>query len=294
MEFSGHKFGGNWTEEKLKFLNAYINAYTIALKKQPFDLHYIDGFAGTGERTVTEEKNLFNDGQKKVVFDGSVKLALDITRQFDHYHFIDLNPAHIAQLHVIKQQYENTDISIYQSDANELVTELCHSIDWKRNRAVLFLDPYGMEVDWETLSNVSNTKAIDMWFLFPLSGLFRNAPNKKSSLDPGKVAALNRILGTSEWREAFYAPKPLGAMDDLFADPICTEEQEEYRQMNVAELEGWVTHRLGSIFPYVLEPITIKRNNIPMFSLFFAVSNPSPQALGLAKKISSAIRSKLL
>ncbi|MGI1669269.1 MAG: three-Cys-motif partner protein TcmP [Neptuniibacter sp.] len=294
MAYDGHKFGGHWTEEKLRFLNEYINAYTIALKNQPFDLHYIDGFAGTGERTVTEEKSLFNDEERRVVFDGSVKLALDISRQFDHYHFIDLNPIHIKQLNEIKQQYKNTDISIYQSDANELVIELCHSIDWKKNRAVLFLDPYGMEVDWETLSNVSNTKAIDMWFLFPLSGLFRNAPNKKSSLDQGKVAALNRILGTDEWHKAFYAPKPIGEMGDLFADPIFSEEPEEYRQMNVEELEAWVTKRLSTIFPYVLEPITLKRNNIPMFTLFFAVSNPSHRALGLAKKISSAIREKLL
>ena len=39
-------FGGGWTEQKLEILEAYLNAYTTALKKIPFDLVYIDAFAG--------------------------------------------------------------------------------------------------------------------------------------------------------------------------------------------------------------------------------------------------------
>ncbi|KXJ49980.1 MAG: hypothetical protein AXW15_05795 [Neptuniibacter sp. Phe_28] len=298
MSFSGHQFGGEWTEEKLKFLNAYINAYTIALKNQKFTLHYIDGFAGTGERTVALQGNsLFDKKEEKIVFDGSVKLALDINRPFDKYHFIDLNAKHVAQLKEIRAQYPQVDISIYQSDANEQVIKLCRSIPWKTargSRAVLFLDPYGMEVDWKTLDTVSKTEAIDMWFLFPLSGLFRNAPNQKSKLDPGKMAVLDRILGTHDWYDAFYAPKPSGVTADLFPDPTVDEEPEQFRKMNVEELERWVTQRLNEIFKYVLSPITIKRRGIPMFTLFFAVSNPDPKALGLAKKISNGIREKLL
>ena len=41
-------FGGPWTEQKLKILERYLDAYTTALKNQRFELVYIDAFAGTG------------------------------------------------------------------------------------------------------------------------------------------------------------------------------------------------------------------------------------------------------
>jgi hypothetical protein len=33
---------------------------------------------------------------------------------------------------------------------------------------VLFLDPYGMQVDWTTIEAIARTKAIDLRVLFPL------------------------------------------------------------------------------------------------------------------------------
>ena len=41
-------FGGSWTQEKLNILRGYLDAYTTALKDQPFKLIYIDAFAGSG------------------------------------------------------------------------------------------------------------------------------------------------------------------------------------------------------------------------------------------------------
>ena len=43
------QFGGDWTVHKLNILECYLDAYTTALKKQPFDLVYIDTFAGSGK-----------------------------------------------------------------------------------------------------------------------------------------------------------------------------------------------------------------------------------------------------
>jgi three-Cys-motif partner protein len=43
-----HRFGGDWTTEKLTILGGYLSAYTTALKKQKFKTGYIDAFAGTG------------------------------------------------------------------------------------------------------------------------------------------------------------------------------------------------------------------------------------------------------
>lgn len=37
----------------------------------------------------------------------------------------------------------------------------------------MFLDPYGMQVDWATIEAIAKTKAIDLWILFPLGHIFQ-------------------------------------------------------------------------------------------------------------------------
>jgi hypothetical protein len=48
-----HRFGGDWTTQKLDVLAKYLCSYTTALKhkpsqSRPFRKAYIDAFAGTG------------------------------------------------------------------------------------------------------------------------------------------------------------------------------------------------------------------------------------------------------
>lgn len=64
------RFGGNWTEEKLDIIAAYLHQYTKALKDKPsptrpFVKGYIDAFAGTGyvETTtgISDHTSIFTD-----------------------------------------------------------------------------------------------------------------------------------------------------------------------------------------------------------------------------------------
>ena len=49
-------FGGKWTRDKLQILGAYLDAYTTALKHQPFTLWYVDAFAGSGAIEVLDDE----------------------------------------------------------------------------------------------------------------------------------------------------------------------------------------------------------------------------------------------
>jgi hypothetical protein len=51
----GHRFGGAWTELKLDAVHYYLGFFTRVLRTQPFDLWYIDAFAGSGTRTIERE-----------------------------------------------------------------------------------------------------------------------------------------------------------------------------------------------------------------------------------------------
>jgi three-Cys-motif partner protein len=52
--FSDHRFGGEWTEDKLSRLWKYLHAYTTIFTKNKWAARltttYVDAFAGTGYR----------------------------------------------------------------------------------------------------------------------------------------------------------------------------------------------------------------------------------------------------
>lgn len=272
-----HKFGGTWTEIKLSRLQKYLGFYTQALKNAHqhygWSLSYIDAFAGTGECVVQG---------RELPIAGSAKIALETKPAFDQYIFIDERSEHVDALQLLSTSYPDKNIKIYNEDANSRIIKICESIDWKKNRAVIFLDPYGMEVKWDTLECVAKTQAIDVWYLFPLSGLYRQAARKYTSVSDDKAKAIDELLGTSEWRTAFYeAP----AQSDLFDSDPSAE-----RTMQWDDLLKYVREeRLKSIFAEVSNPMILPNSGVPRFALFFAVSNPGPAAVGLSMKVANHI-----
>jgi three-Cys-motif partner protein len=147
----------------------------------------------------------------------------------------------------------------------------------------MFLDPYGMSVDWQTLESIRETEAIDVWYLVSISGLFRQAPLDGSALDESKRTAITRMLGTSDWEAAWYRRME---NSDLFGKV----DEEHSRIADVEAIEAFVRKRLGQLFPKVLTPLRLRDSRgIPQFALFFAISNPEPKAIGLATKIASHI-----
>ena len=80
-----HKFGGNWTEEKLKSLGKYLKAFAVIMNKQKFRFAYIDAFSGTGYR---EEKNNKIDDQIFLFQQNDLK-EIEIFKRLYSYRFRD-------------------------------------------------------------------------------------------------------------------------------------------------------------------------------------------------------------
>lgn len=104
------------------------------------------------------------------MLDGSARLALQTEPRFDKSIFIERNSERCAHLEQLKDEFPllAQDIDIHRRDANEEIQALCSKGSWRSHRAVLFLDPYGMQVEWKTIEAIAATKAIDLWLLFPL------------------------------------------------------------------------------------------------------------------------------
>ncbi|GAG05556.1 unnamed protein product, partial [marine sediment metagenome] len=205
------KFGGSWTDEKLKKVKKYLTAYATIMNKQKFRFAYIDAFAGTGYREGKKNKidnqiSLFqqNDIREIETYSaGSARIALQIKPNFDKYIFIEKSKKYFIELQKLKNEFpENKQkIQLVNADANTYISDLCNNYKWQNHRAVLFLDPYGMQVDWETIKAIANTEAIDLWYLFPF-GIGVNHLLKKdaSKIQTSWNIKLDNIFGTHEWK----------------------------------------------------------------------------------------------
>ncbi len=288
MSLIDHEFGGISTELKLSMLNAYLKAFTTALSRKNYELWYIDAFAGTGERTVKFESStatLFEEETDERIerFRGSAKLAIDVEPKFDRLFFIEKKQKFVLALNQLARDNSERKIEILHGDSNSEIRKLVSENDWRKKRAVLFLDPYGMNVEWSTLEAIRATEAIDVWYLVSLAGLYRQATRAEEALTTDKQSALTRMLGTDTWRVEWYKETQRDLFDDI----------KKQRVANVDEIRQYVKIRLDTLFPKVLEPATLKHDtkNFPNFALFFAISNPNSNAINLATRIADHILS---
>ncbi len=289
-----HAFGSDDTELKLQLVQRYLEAFTQALRRKFKHLWYIDGFAGTGMRTINhparpgdfmgqEDTPEWTEKRPR-----SARIALGISPAFDHLILMDRKPKHAAALEALKAENPDRSIQVICGDCNAAIRSAIAG-SWSNRRAVLFLDPYGMEVEWETLKAIAATGAIDVWYLFSLEGLYRNAAHDINDVDPTKAAALTKMLGTDAWKDELYSKHQpdLG----LFAGIIPDLPEETRRNADVKGLETYVTKRLKTIFPLVLDPyaLPVLRPGPQRFSLYCMISNGDYRAMALARKIGDHI-----
>lgn len=271
------QFGGDWTEKKLECVYKYLGAYTKILSKTSFRYAYIDAFAGTGYREIKDEDTgqiLFPelvDSEPESFLAGSVIKSLEVKPPFDAYIFIERDTNKCSELDsMVKKLYQGlySKIKIKNEDANEYLSDLCR-LDWSHHRAVLFLDPFGMQVKWNTIECIADTKAIDMWLLFPLGiGVGRLLKNNGQIKDAWKNK-LDDIFGTKEWFNEFYK---LTIEDTLFG-----KEEKLSKDVDFEKIAAFFIKRLKTIFNKVSDkPVRlVNSKNNPLFLLCFAAGNPA-------------------
>jgi three-Cys-motif partner protein len=181
-EMAEPHFGGPWTEDKLSRLRKYLQAYMSIFSTNPrarlLRTIYLDAFAGAGLRKqlaaqVADEDPLFaaiSDSDSEALRKGSTQVALETTPPFGEYVFIEHNEEYAKTLQESQRRFPNfaNRLKIIQDDANVYLRKWCNEVDWRKTRAVVFLDPYGMQVEWATIEAMAQTESIDLWILFPL------------------------------------------------------------------------------------------------------------------------------
>jgi three-Cys-motif partner protein len=287
MRQNQQNFGGDWTTEKLERVRKYLKAYATIMKNWNFHFAYIDAFAGTGYRTYRQDADsdelMFPEIAEQEVqrfLDGSARIALQVQPKFQNYILIEKDDNRFAELEKLKVEFPSDDIELIQSDANEYLNDLCGK-DWRRHRAVLFLDPYGMEVEWQTVTAIANTQAIDLWILFLLGIAVNRLLKRDGDVDTTVRHKLDRFFGTTDWYDAFYE---IVSSPTLFGEEMVIRKTSDFQS-----IAQYFVERLQAVFTGVANnplPLYNSRNN-PLYLLCFAAGNPkgAPTAVKIAQDI---------
>ncbi|MBX6314793.1 MAG: three-Cys-motif partner protein TcmP [Isosphaeraceae bacterium] len=284
------KFGSSWTEDKLERVRKYLVAYSTIMRTRNYQYAYIDGFAGTGYRELKCEDGdsgagLFPEEDEPELagfLDGSARIALQVEPRFKKYIFIEKSRRKVAELEKLRDEFpdKRDDIIIETADANAYLTKLCVEQRWHNQRAVLFIDPFGMQLSWDTVEAIGGTRAIDTWTLFPVSAVNRLL-KKDGDIPASWRRRLDTMFGEPDWFDVFFPKEKSG----LFGDELVVRR----KITDMAMIGKYFNRRLASTFAAVApNPYTLRNTQgAPLFLLCFAAANPyaARTALRIAQDI---------
>lgn len=268
--------GGPWTAKKLARVRDYLIAYQdVMLNQHWVETIYIDAFCGRGRVRLRDSRDFT---------EGSALQAIRLDRPFSKYHLIEKSRTSLGKLaNQIKLDYPDRidKVEFHVGDVNEVLPSLVSTLSPGKNRAVIFADPYGMQLDWSTVEAVAKQPIIDFWLLVPTGmGLSRLLARDPKRMQRGWSERLDRFLGETGWRDRWY--QPTGQIS-LFGD-----EEDAMRTVTLNKIVADFQARLRSVFPCVADNVLHLRNgNVVLFSLMFACSNQSLRAHTLAKRIAN-------
>lgn len=278
------EFGSGHTETKLRVVQKYLEAFTVALKKQGFRLIYVDAFAGSGASIPRSDAQQIRLIEADDIIDGSTRRALRVSPSFDQFIFIEKLGRNLESLAGLREEFpeKKEKILLLQGDANQKLRDFAANLDKQNARAVVFIDPFGLSLDWETISALGRTERVDLWYLVPAGGMSRQVKLDGTELEGAKL--LDRVLGTSEWRARVISNT---TATDLFGDPVSSTS----KIGGAGELSQFVQERLETAFRGGVSKraLPLGRGGRHEFSLVFACANPSPRASSLALKLADAV-----
>jgi three-Cys-motif partner protein len=287
---SQDEFGGAWTQQKLEALGKYLKAYTTIFKKNPrarfYSISYVDAFAGTGTLQRPQLGGLadlipgLRENEQRYR-KGSVLRAIEIEPPFDKYVFIEKDAAKCQELRALVTGISR-NISVINEDANSAILRWCKNINARRERAVVFLDPFGAAVKWSAIAALGKTKAVDLWVLFPYSAINRMLV-REGKPQASWAHRLTEVFGTTKWEDAFYSSISYTSLLDSTEKVESIHKSADYRKIT-----SFFVERLATEFEAVSKPLPLYNSNGSLlFTLFFAAGNNVSARTGL--KIANSI-----
>jgi len=279
------KWGGPWTEKKLDAFSKYVWSYLTIMKKHSFwKTIYFDGFAGSGTQEKDTKTDLYMQlklsQEEERTYLGAAERVLTLKGglSFDYYYFIDKNEKSLKKLQErLKKHFINRKMVFRSNDANKELYKLSTALKSKKYVALVFLDPFGMQINWQSIEQLKGTRS-DVWILVPTGVIVNRMLDKAGKLKFSKKLEAFFGLSISEIRDYFYRKHNV---QTLFGE----EEIITKVSKPIEKIARLYVERMKTIWKYVTEePLVLKNNNgVPIFHFVFASNNlPAKQ---IAKQI---------
>lgn len=250
-----------WSRDKLELLGKYLGAYATIMQAQKAtwlrSFAYVDAFANVGA---------FQDPESSELVDGSPLVALRSEPPFDEYWFIELSQSREQRLRErVAAEAPGHRTRHFQADANSVLRGDVASTFRRElwTRALVFLDPYGFQVEWQSVVALAETRAIDVFVNFPIMAVNRHLDRDRPP-DARTRALLEGIMGPIDWIEDLYR-----ADLDMFGEIHWRRPPLDARRVAEAYIRN-----LRGIFPNVSTPVVMRsQTNAPLYALVLASHN---------------------
>ena len=250
---------GKWSEEKLELLKKYLMGYVAVLRNQVSKgikgYEYIDGFAGTGKPKSKD---------KERYVDGSPRVALGLPTPFTKYHFIEISDWRRERLQSLRQEFPDRNIEVYPGDCNEVLrSRIVPTLPYSSyKRAIAFLDPFGLALEWDTLKAIAGARTIEVFINIPIMDINRNIRRQ----DRDQISEESRRRITLFWGPGWDADFFEEAPPDLFG-----QTQIVLKQQSAKQVGNLYRKRLQELFKFCTVPVVLRNSiNAPLYCLIFA------------------------
>lgn len=283
------EWGGPWTEKKLDAFSKYVAAYLTIMKKYSYwKTIYFDGFAGSGNRKEKCNTLLYQQlqltEQDERVYKGAAERVLTLPNNlaFDYHYFIDFKQESLDKLKIKLAELQKTKQNEFQyraEDCNSELLKLSKALkDKKKNLAALvLLDPFGMQINWESIASLKGTRS-DIWILIPTGVIVNRLLDRNCKLKhSGKLQSFFGLT-EEEIKKHFYSSE---RKNTLFGE---TEIIQKIKNP-IEKIAGLYANRLKTIWNFVTEkPLSLENSRgVPIFHFVFASNNQN--AVKIAKEI---------
>jgi three-Cys-motif partner protein len=199
---------GPWTEVKVEIVREYAQVFRkITSARSYFHTVYMDGFSGSG---------ILLSKQRGEPVAGTPARIIAIEPRFNEYHFIEKRPKRQAVLRAMVGSHPN--VTVHEGDSNVILLEnLLPTMTYESYRkGLLFLDPYGLHLDWKVVEAAGKSRCVDLLLNFPIHDINRRVLWKDPArVAPSDAARMTRFCGSEDWGKDAYRAEP-----DLFGNVI--------------------------------------------------------------------------
>jgi three-Cys-motif partner protein len=213
-------------------------------------LIYIDLFSGCGYARVKGTE---------CILKSSALIALSTTKRFDKYIFCEENEEKLSALKQrVDRDFPDANVEYVVGDSNKNVDKIISLTPAKSNESVLrfcFVDPFSLNLNFETIEKLSRTGKIDFLILL---ALLMDANRNFIYYIEENSKKIDKFIKDTEWRKPFKDGQ-IRSTDFIkfLADKYDTNMK-----------------RLGYVEPVEKHRVKIDDKNIPLYYLAFYSKNP--------------------